>query len=265
MSTENANDVTKALAAFGAPSIRYHRFSQSQVKPSNVVIPRREPLTPLPIVVPAPMSTQPPILTQVSTSTSLPPAKTLHDKNQPDTISNLNSPPPPRIASFALPVSVSKPVVPMPPMPAFRRAMDPAATAFRATPVAPPRALGDHPADAPVSNHLPPVAQAAIQAAAVPRGVVLNAADGAAPNPAAGFRPMPPPLPPVSTSPAASGTESIASLSGTTAQDGSVPGMPLTDQRQGGDRDQKPRTLREIFSFIAGNPSAAPRSLRSFS
>ena len=39
--TEEATDVAKALAAFGAPSIRYQSFSQSQVRPSNVVLPRR--------------------------------------------------------------------------------------------------------------------------------------------------------------------------------------------------------------------------------
>jgi hypothetical protein len=49
MSTEDANDVTKALAAFGAPSIRYHSFGQGQVKPSSVVMPRREPVPPLPL------------------------------------------------------------------------------------------------------------------------------------------------------------------------------------------------------------------------
>ena len=39
--SEEASDVTKALAAFGAPSIRYHSFGPAQVRPSNVVLPRR--------------------------------------------------------------------------------------------------------------------------------------------------------------------------------------------------------------------------------
>ncbi len=39
--SDDANDVTKALAAFGAPSIRYHSFGQAQIKPSSVVLPRR--------------------------------------------------------------------------------------------------------------------------------------------------------------------------------------------------------------------------------
>ena len=39
--SDDANDVSKALAAFGAPAIRYHSFGQAQVKPSSVVLPRR--------------------------------------------------------------------------------------------------------------------------------------------------------------------------------------------------------------------------------
>ena len=39
--SDDANDVSKALAAFGAPSIRYHSFGQAQIKPSSVVLPRR--------------------------------------------------------------------------------------------------------------------------------------------------------------------------------------------------------------------------------
>ena len=45
--SDDANDVSKALAAFGAPSIRYHSFGQAQIKPSSVVLPRRvTPATP---------------------------------------------------------------------------------------------------------------------------------------------------------------------------------------------------------------------------
>ena len=39
--SDDASDVTKALAAFGAPAIRYHSFGQAQVRPSSVVLPRR--------------------------------------------------------------------------------------------------------------------------------------------------------------------------------------------------------------------------------
>lgn len=42
MSADEASDVTKALAAFGAPAIRYHSFGQAQLRPSSVVLPNLE-------------------------------------------------------------------------------------------------------------------------------------------------------------------------------------------------------------------------------
>ena len=49
--SEDANDVSKALAAFGAPSIRYHSFGQATVKPSGIAAPRRPAATALPPTV----------------------------------------------------------------------------------------------------------------------------------------------------------------------------------------------------------------------
>ncbi len=46
--SEDANDVSKALAAFGAPSIRYHSFGQGSVKPFPIAAPRRPAATALP-------------------------------------------------------------------------------------------------------------------------------------------------------------------------------------------------------------------------
>ena len=61
--SDDANDVTKALAAFGAPSIRYHSFGQGQVKPSSIVLPRRvgQPLWPPDEVSPAPVLQHEPV------------------------------------------------------------------------------------------------------------------------------------------------------------------------------------------------------------
>ena len=55
--SDEANDVTKALAAFGAPSIRYHSFGQASIRPSSVVLPRR-------VQSPAPPDTLPPAVEQ---------------------------------------------------------------------------------------------------------------------------------------------------------------------------------------------------------
>lgn len=258
MSTEDANDVTKALAAFGAPSIRYHRFSQTQVKPSNVVIPRREPLTPLPvpIVAPAPLSAQPPVLTPVTSSAAEP----LLRQNEPDAAPEPYLAGAARMASFAVPAAVPRPIMPMPPMPAFRRTMDPAVPAFRARPVPPPRALDEHPAEPPISNQIPPAAQPV----APPYGVVLNAADGAAPNPAAGFRPMPPPLPPVAMLAEALGSNLPPNVPGHPARGGTLTNIPMADQPHAGRGQAKVRNLREIFAFIAAGPQSSTPPLRTF-
>ncbi len=49
--SDDANDVSKALAAFGSPSIRYHSFGQSSVKASVLAPPRRPAVTTLPPTV----------------------------------------------------------------------------------------------------------------------------------------------------------------------------------------------------------------------
>ena len=41
--SDGSSDVTKALAAFGAPAIRYHSFGQTPIRPSSVVQARRAP------------------------------------------------------------------------------------------------------------------------------------------------------------------------------------------------------------------------------
>ena len=63
MSSEDANDVAKALAAFGAPSIRYHSFGQGRPKVGPV--PAVPPDVVKPAVVPAaPAPFSPPLLRQ---------------------------------------------------------------------------------------------------------------------------------------------------------------------------------------------------------
>lgn len=61
MATDDANDVAKALAAFGAPSIRYHSFGQSQVRPSPIVPPPRDTIAAAiaPVFAPAPIANPP--------------------------------------------------------------------------------------------------------------------------------------------------------------------------------------------------------------
>ncbi len=54
--SEESNDVTKALAAFGAPSIRYHSFGQAQARPPGLAAIRRpvlptEPPVASPVIV----------------------------------------------------------------------------------------------------------------------------------------------------------------------------------------------------------------------
>jgi hypothetical protein len=164
MSSEDANDVTKALAAFGAPSIRYHSFGQGQVKPSSIVMPRREPMPPAPLQAlgplpaPAPL---PPLAFQEPLVT--PP---LLRQAEPDAA------PEPQIVPAPLAPALS----PMPPVPAFRRTIDPATVLARPTPMPPPRPLSERPL-----GSLTPSAAPAPMASFTP----------AAPNPNA-----PPPLMP---------------------------------------------------------------------
>ncbi len=55
--SDDANDVTKALAAFGAPSIRYHSFGQAQTRLSN--IPAQRPAVVAPLASPVVGETEP--------------------------------------------------------------------------------------------------------------------------------------------------------------------------------------------------------------
>jgi hypothetical protein len=193
MSGEDANDVTKALAAFGAPSIRYHSFGQSQVKPSSVVLPRRESVPPPPLQtlghVPAPA----PLLRQ----------------NEPDAA------PEPHAGAMKLapmPAPLPPSSSPMPPVPAFRRAIDPAAMLSRPAPMPPPRPLSERPissliqsaaftSPAPNPNAPPPVAAFAptgFPASAPPPMTVVTPTSAAMPTQA--FSSMEPaPRPPSET------------------------------------------------------------------
>ncbi len=153
--SDDANDVTKALAAFGAPSIRYHSFGQGQIRPSSIVLPRRpgqvpavedvaadpvlqhEPVAapePLPVMAAAPVTVarpEPP-------RPALPPRQVEAAQTTP---TPTVAPPPRPLAEWAAPVTpaptsspVPRPAVaPMPPIraatPAPAPAMQPAAPA----------------------------------------------------------------------------------------------------------------------------------------
>ena len=111
MSGDSANDVQKALAAFGAPSLKYHSFGPSQVKPSSMVVPRRDVVAPLQPMAPV----APPVVRQSEPDAAPEPMRAMPPLvPRPSPMSNLASP--------------------MPPVPAFRRAIDPAAGLSRPAP-----------------------------------------------------------------------------------------------------------------------------------
>ena len=78
--SEESNDVTKALAAFGAPSIRYHSFGQAQTRPPGLNA--RRPVAATVPVVPAPGAS--PVLVQQEEPVAAPePLPVLQSAPQP--------------------------------------------------------------------------------------------------------------------------------------------------------------------------------------
>ena len=249
MSGEDANDVTKALAAFGAPSIRYHSFGQSQVKPSSVVMPRREAVPPLPLQTLGTVSPSAPLLRQ----------------NEPDAA------PEPHLAAVPLavnPAPLPPAPSPMPPVPAFRRTIDPATVLSRPAPMPPPRPLSERP----LGSLSPSSAFAA------------PAPNPNAPPPSAAFAPsaFPPPasaprslITPVSPAPVAVPTGALSSLEPAPRPESQTIGAPPSMTRPVAapaamrvDRSaiaepvrtsatqqmSKIRNLREIFALLATAP-----------
>ncbi len=74
--SEESNDVTKALAAFGAPSIRYHSFGQAQIKSSGTNAMRRPVMPPVsaPSTSPAMVQQEPVAAVEALPTSSLPQA-----------------------------------------------------------------------------------------------------------------------------------------------------------------------------------------------
>jgi hypothetical protein len=215
MSADEASDVTKALAAFGAPAIRYHSFGHGQLRPSSVVLPSRERALPAaelalepapqPILTAAPARLAPPrshapLLAPLgSPPPGVPPlGAPLRHANPPAAEPHV-APPPRPLAEWAAPTSplqaplppgrpipiesaapVTPSFVPSTPIAAPRQMVPP-------TPVAPTPAVVPAPvAPAPVASP-PLVAAAPRRSASLPEPVATaRPAFAAAPAPARG-------------------------------------------------------------------------------
>ena len=168
MISDDANDVTKALAAFGAPSIRYHSFGQGQVRPSSVVLPQRD-VAAAPTPRAAAANPRPAPIPQQAAPSPRPapnPQQAAPSPRQAGPSPRQDEPP---VAHEP------RPPTPMPPVPAFRRTLDPAAVAPRPLPATQfpshPTPLGAlvrapafmaQPAPAPIHHAPPPALHAAL-------------------------------------------------------------------------------------------------------
>jgi len=199
MSADEASDVTKALAAFGAPAIRYHSFGHGHLRRSSVVLPSRDRALPTAESASEPAHN----LTPVAAPTTLAPPRThaplavplgspplgasLRHTNPPVAEPRVALPPRP-LAEWAAPTSpVQAPVAPSWPMPI--ESAIPTAPLFvspsrSSTPIASPRQMAPPPpaplAPSPVAPPPPPPPLVA----AAPRGLA------ALPEPVLAMRPV---------------------------------------------------------------------------
>lgn len=246
--SDDANDVTKALAAFGAPSIRYHSFGQAQIKPSSVVLPRRvappapeeEQLAPAQPVQTQPAPTQPlptrqdepvaavehaqlrplaaspPLAPLVQTGVPFP-RQPEPPRQSPPTV----APPPRPLAEWAAPVTPTAPRPIVTPQPLVRSSTQAAPPSFPPTPPAPVA--------------LPPLIP--MPGLPIDRAVAPAASAMAAPTPPPRARPapalveaVPPEHEPISAAPSQKPSAPVAS-----------------------------RSLQEIFDFLmSGSSKAGP-------
>ncbi len=258
--SEEASDVTRALAAFGAPSIRYHSFGQAQIRPSNVVLPHRTPPAELlqdsvpddtmplvavkqsePVASPEPMPGFIPAPRPVSAlSSPVPPLRApIPVRGAPLFPAIPTMAPPPRpLAEWAAPVAPAAPVlavpVPVPTIPPAPApvAMAPAETAPTAPmPMAPtpvmPLSTGQTLGGAPMTRHTAQ-AESVIPTPAHHQTPAATGLSQAAPSPHA-----PPPSRPV------------PSL---------VVSAPQLDHAQP-TTAAAGRTLPELFEFLAATPA----------
>jgi hypothetical protein len=241
MSGEDANDVSKALAAFGAPSIRYHSFGQSQVKPSSVVMPRRDPAATLP----------------PQTLTAVPAPAPLLRQNEPDA-----APEPHSATVKVAPAPLSPTASPMPPVPAFRRAIDPAAVLSRPAPMPPPRPLSDRPLGsltpsaafvplAPNPNAPPPVAFApTAYPAPSPNKIVTPAPAAASTHALSSMEPAPRPASD-SVAPTMVNRPAVAPAMEPVAMKTDRPAILEPSGNLAASQTSKFRNLRDIFALLA--------------
>ena len=118
MSSEEANDVTKALAAFGAPSLRYHSFGHQRLKPA--ALPPRP--TPLPSVnSAAPLPGPAPILRQSEPEAAPEP----HLVRAPSVVPVTESAVPPLAPAFRRTLDAPSPGLPTASAPMLPRAFTP--------------------------------------------------------------------------------------------------------------------------------------------
>ena len=236
MPNDDANDVTKALAAFGAPSIRYHSFGQGQIRPSNVVIPRREAAMPPAQAPELPPDTAPylaaspepvPLVRRDVPEASVgirpeagldlpawpspaaPPVAPAK-KFTPVAQGPITAPPPRPLAEWAPPAGAAMPMNPSSVEPVAPRAAPPPprATSKILNPI-PVLATGPEAASPPAPRAAPPLLSATVPSAPAARPAPPMLAPSAPPRPAPApsadlqpaptFAPAPLNLPPVST------------------------------------------------------------------
>lgn len=144
--SEESNDVTRALAAFGAPAIRYHSFGQSHVKPSSLALPRRAveaTLPTLPMVEPGTpviRQNEPTAAPEAPVPRAMLPEASVPHRASPLFPSTPSVAPPARpLAEWAAPVSTAplRPVM-APPVPPSLVAPEPGYTVVIPTPTANP-------------------------------------------------------------------------------------------------------------------------------
>ena len=233
--SEDSSDVMKALAAFGAPAIRYHSFGQSPVRPSSVVLPRRVALAPEPVLTKRQMEPAPEPLPWLRAAPPAHPAPppAIHQERSPSPIpSDPSAAPPPRpLAEWAAPVSAPRQARPEPMAEAPSRVSDAAS-------VTPAMAQREQWSPAALRSGLQP-------------GMASVLVDERAPPAWPDERPATPARPPNVPKPAPRLPETRLqtqhSAANTSAKRVALPVAP-------GAAQSSSRSLAEVFAFLAATP-----------
>ena len=239
---DDSSDVTKALAAFGAPAVRYHSFGHAPLRPSSVVPPRRVPAPPAeppaspmiqhePVAAPEPRPSPHAVPPRMTTPVPAPAAREAGRTSLFPPVPT-TAPPPRPLAEWAAPITA----------PLFghaepsREAHPPAVgfTAFQSAPVT--AAIGR--AESPIVP--PPRAQ---------QHMARQATDEWSAPRASGVVANPPAAPP----PTAAGA-SLATAPRVPASS-SAPAHSIAPQAAVAVEARAGRTLAEVFALLAAGPA----------